>query len=63
MSNRDFKEAAISLLYQPVSHGKLCADFINSFWRARGFDPEARTEGAVVVSNMRNGFPTKRLAQ
>lgn len=50
------------LLYQPASHGKLCADFINAFWRERGFDPEARAEGAVIVSNMRNGFPTKKVA-
>lgn len=60
MANREFKETAASLLYQPASHGKLCADFINTFWRERGFDPEARAEGAVVVSNMRNGFPTKK---
>ena len=62
MANREFKEAAAMLLYQPASHGKLCADFINAFWRERGFDPEARAEGAVIVSNMRNGFPTKKVA-
>lgn len=51
------------------------ADTINAYWHSRGFDPQARAIEIhpgympvirsaslhIVVSNMRNAWPTKRL--
>lgn len=62
MTQSEFRELAASLLYRPQDHAKVCADFINAFWRERGFDAEARAEGSKIVSNICNGFPTKRIA-
>lgn len=63
MTTSEFRQTAATLLNSPTQHTRLCADFINAFWRARGFDAEARADGVDIVSNLRNGVPTKRLAQ
>ncbi len=77
MTNKEFRQLATTMLTRPLAHSNLCADFINGFWRERGFDAGAKAIAAgpdplrpdtgkllnVVASNMRNGFPTKGLAQ
>jgi len=77
VTNNEFRQLAATMINSPLAHSKLCADFINGFWRERGFDAGAKAiatgpnplrpdDGSllnVVASNMRNGFPTKGLAQ